>query len=284
MEFRHSIIRRQLWKNTHKMCGQTHRWECNMNLYEGIFVRKSVRKYKMKPIEESRIDGIMCFAESLPMLFQDIAVEYKIINNTQTNELFTGAFTVKAPYYIVLTSEKAPDYLINAGYLIQQISLYLTAKGLGSCYMGSVKPKKTNMEGLQFGYVIALAFGEGEHEVYRTADKAKRLPIDDIAVYKTDVSKNIKSMIQAGRLAPSSMNSQPWRFVVYDNRIHIFCKKNIFLSSVLNEIKLIDIGICLAHLMVAAEELWIDVKALRLDNISNITFKKNDYVISLKMY
>ena len=255
-----------------------------MNLYESIFVRKSVRNYKMKPIEQSRLDGIVNFAESLPMLFQENAVEYKVLDNTQANQLFTGVFAVKAPYYIILTAKDAPDYLINAGYLLEQISLYLTAKGLGSCYMGMVKPKKKVMEGLEFDYIITLAFGESEHEVYRPADKAKRLPLDDIAVYKTEVNRDIKTMIQAARLSPSGMNSQPWRFVVYDNRIHIFCKKNKFLTSVLNEIKLIDIGICLAHLLVTTEELWIDVKTIRLDNISNLYFKKNDYVISLKLF
>lgn len=255
-----------------------------MNLYEAIFVRKSIRKYKMSPIEQSRLESIISFAESLPMLFQETSVEYKILNNVEASQLFTGHFSVKAPYYLVLTSEKVNGHLINAGYLMQQISLYLTTKGLGSCYMGSVKPKKAVMQGLSQEYVITLAFGEGEHEVYRPSEKAKRLPLDDITVYKSEVSKNVKIMIQAARLSPSSMNSQPWRFVVYDNRIHIFCKKNMFLTGVLNEIRLIDIGICLAHLLVAAEELWIDVKPIRVDNISNLAFKKNDYVISIKMY
>ncbi len=255
-----------------------------MNLYEAIFVRKTVRKYKMNPIEQNRLDGILGFAQSLPMLFQEIAVEYKILNRTEASQFFSHTVSVKAPYYLVLTSENATGHLINAGYLMEQISLYLTAKGLGSCYVGSAKPKKSVMDGLDHEYVITLAFGEGENDVYRPADKAKRLPIGDIAVYKSEVNKNIETMIKAAHLSPSSMNSQPWRFVVYDNRIHIFCKKNVFLTSVLFEVKMIDIGICLAHLLVTAEELWIDVKALRLDNISNITFKKNDYVISLKMY
>lgn len=254
-----------------------------MNLYEAIFVRKTVRKFKMNPIEQGRLDGIVNFAKSLPMIFPDISAEYRILNHTEAKQFYSRTLSIKAPYYFVLFSDKAANYLINAGYLIQQISLYLTAKGLGSCYMGSMKPRKSCVDGMDKEYVISLAFGEGEHEVYRPADKAKRLPMEDIAVYKSEVSKNVKTIIQAGRLAPSGMNSQPWGFVVYDNRIHIFCKKNIFLSSVLSEMKLIDIGICLAHLLVTAEELWVDTKVIRMDNISNITFKKNDYVLTVKM-
>lgn len=254
-----------------------------MNLYEAIFVRKSIRKYKMDPLEQNKLDEIMTFAKSLPMLFEEIQVDYKIVSNTEANQLFNGAFVVKAPYYFILTSQHVPGYEINAGYLIHQVSLYMTSKGIGSCYIGSAKPKKAAIEGMQYDYVITLAFGQGEHEIYRSSEKAKRLPLEDIAVYKTEVNKNIKTLVQAARLAPSSMNSQPWRFVVYDNRIHIFSKKNVFLSGVFHEVKLIDIGICLAHFLVTAEELWIDVKPVKLDNISNISFKKNDYVISLKM-
>lgn len=255
-----------------------------MNLYEAIFVRKSVRKYKMKSIEQAMLDGIFRFANDLPMLFDDIHVEYKIIENVSTNHAVKGLFHVKAPYYLIIASEKSSGYLLNAGYIMQQISLYMTAKGLGSCFQGGVKPNKEIMEGLKYDYVLTLAFGESESEIYRPADKARRLPEEDVAIYKEDVNKNIKNVIKAGRLAPSSMNSQSWRFVIYKSRIHIFCKKNVFLSSVLRETKLIDIGICLANMLVTTEELWIDCKTVRLDNISNIAFKKNDYIISLKLY
>lgn len=300
-----------------------------MNLYEAIFVRRTVRKYKTEPLDQNLLNGIKNFAESTPMLFEGINVEYRFLEHSEMKKYFSGALTTKAPYYLVFYSEKIQGYQMNAGYLMQQVSLYLTAKGLGSCYLGMLKPRKTKsdstktenlklenpktdnskteeskmekskteksktdnskienskMETSKMEYVITLAFGKAVNEVYRSSDKAKRLPLEDIAIFKSEVNKNIKTMIQAARLAPSSMNSQPWRLVVYDNRIHIFCKKNIFLTGVLNEVKLIDIGICLAHLLITAEELWIDVKTIHLDNISSIAFKKNDYVISIKMF
>lgn len=272
-----------LYKDKHKACELIDEWESDMNLYEAIFVRKTVRKYKMNPLEQGRIDGIIHFAESLEMLFPDITVEYKLMNYSEAKQFFSHNFSIKAPHYLVLFSDNAPNHLINSGYLMQQVSLFLTSKGLGSCYMGSAKPKKSSLEGMDKNYVITLAFGEGEQDVYRSSDRAKRLPLEDIAVFKSEVNRNVKTIIQAARLAPSSMNSQPWGFVVYDNRIHVFCKKNIFLSSVLSEIKLIDIGISLAHLLVTAEELWVDTKTVHMDNISNISFKKNDYVLSIKM-
>jgi hypothetical protein len=235
----------------------------------------------MDSLDKVLLNNISNFAESIPMLFEGINVEYKLLEYKDTKHYFNGNITVKAPYYLSLYSDKTSGYQMNAGYLIQQIALYLTAKGLGSCYLGKLKAKKMVPQDSLKEHVITLAFGEGEHEIYRQSDRIKRLPLNDIAIIKSEIGKNVKTMVSAARLAPSSMNSQPWRLVVYDNRIHVFCKRNIFLQGVLSELKLIDIGICLAHLVVAAEELWLNVRVVKVENINNLSFKKNDYIISL---
>ena len=85
-------------------------------------------------------------------------------------------------------------------------------------------------------------------------------------------------LLDVARLAPSSMNSQPWRFLVYDNKIHIFCKKSsVGTSKRLTEI---NFGILYAHMMVAAEELWLDLDLIRLENISQKNFANSEYMLS----
>ena len=74
------------------------------------------------------------------------------------------------------------------------------------------------------------------------------------------------------------MNSQPWRFVVYDNRIHIFSVKKIYEKY--NRLDEINFGILFANMMTAAEELWLDVDLIRLDNISQKTFPNTEYILS----
>lgn len=259
-----------------------------MYLYESIFSRKSVRGYKIAPLEQSRLDEILRFAKGLPMLFPEIQVEFTILDNTKNkrngkNRYFDGVQLLKAPYYLILTSTKENGYFMNAGYLMQQISLYLTTKNLGSCFIGSLKLATEVELSKGMDYVIALAFGESKSNINRPAVKAKRLPEEDVVVYKEEVNESLKTMLKAARLAPSSMNNQPWRFVVYKNRIHVFCKKNLFTSRHISKMKLIDIGISLANLLVVAEEMWIDVSVLRLDNISNKSFKSNDYIITVKL-
>ena len=86
------------------------------------------------------------------------------------------------------------------------------------------------------------------------------------------------TILEAARLAPSSMNSQPWRFVVYDNRIHIFSKKHS--AEQLKKWDEVNFGIMFANLMVAAEEAWLDVDLIRLEDISQKNFPNNQYVLS----
>ena len=85
-------------------------------------------------------------------------------------------------------------------------------------------------------------------------------------------------VLEAARLAPSSYNGQPWRFVVYSNRIHIFSKK----ASVdrFKKWDELNFGIMFAHIMIVAEELWLDLDLIRLEDISQKTFSKNQYVLS----
>lgn len=254
-----------------------------MNLYEAIFARKSVKKYSMEKLEDTVFNNILSFAKSLTPLTPDLKVEYKIIEYNQVSQSVKNFSQIKAPYYLLFYSSKGKDYELNAGFLMEQITLYLTAKGLGSCYCMTLNPKKRLIEDVELVYMIGLAFGKSEGEIYRQNGKVKRLPLGDIAFIKEDISKNTKAILNAVRMSPSNMNSQPWRLVVYDNRIHIFCKRNIFLKSVLKDMKMIDIGICLAHLFIGAEEMWLNAKAVHIDNIDQQNFKKNDYVITVKM-
>ena len=44
---------------------------------------------------------------------------------------------------------------------------------------------------------------------------------------------------------------------------------------------MIDIGIALNHMMITAEELWVEAELKEIDNISNQSFKNNSYITSL---
>jgi nitroreductase len=252
-----------------------------MNMYETIFSRRSIHHFKKEKVEWEVIENILKFADNLSMLINGISVEFKLVSNIEKKQGFCGPMAVKAPYYICLSSEKKTDYLINAGYMMQQLNLYIASKGLATCFMNLASPGHGLKATMKYEYVCALAFGTTAKQLYRNSQNAKRLPEKETVVYKEEVSQNIRQIITAARLSPSACNTQPWRFVVYKNRIHIFTRKNLLPAKKFMSYNLIDIGIMMANLLVAAEELWVDYSITKSYSLINKPLQNNAYVYSI---
>lgn len=250
-----------------------------MNLYEAILVRKSVKNYYMDELEQSMLKNIMNFANHLSMLFEEQKVQYKMLNYANTDKKLLGVFSVKAPYYFLIASDSINTSQINQGYLMQQVSLYLTTKGLGSCLLGIKKIK--NIDGMAYESALVLAFGKSKESIYCDSRKGKHIEEKEFCIYKCEPDSNLKLLMKVVSLSPSSLTIQPWRFVLYDNRIHIFCKRDMFHAKLHQETKNIEMGTVLAHLLVTAEELWLQSSVKKLDNITNKDFRNNDYMLSV---
>ena len=167
---------------------------------------------------------------------------------------------------------------MNMGYMMEQMVLYMCSIGIGTCYMGSNRVKKSQqtLDGKKLVGIVAFGKSKGSH--VRKQSEAKRLSLEELSIFKEVPRQWMKQFLEAARLAPSSMNSQPWRFVVYDNRIHIFSKKHSL--EQLRKWDEVNFGIMFANMMVVAEELWLDVDLIRLEDISQKNFPNNQYVLS----
>ncbi|HHV10040.1 MAG TPA: hypothetical protein GXX75_07165 [Clostridiales bacterium] len=251
-----------------------------MNTFEAIFSKRSIRHFKHEKLEWELISDILEYANKLPMLIEGIAVEFKLVSNIEEKQGFYSPFNVKAPYYICISSEEKEDYLLNAGYLMQQLNLYLASKDLGSCF-SILSPGRNLKAAMKYKFVIALAFGKTSTALFRGSKEAKRFPESTVVVYKEEVTPDIRQVLNAARLAPSLNNTQPWRFVVYKNRIHVFAKKNPFIARVLDYNKAIDMGVMLANFLLAAEELWVDISLSKSETLKNKPLQKNDYVCTI---
>lgn len=249
-----------------------------MNLYEAIFSRKSVRSYEMKPVKPSFLEEIQEYFGQIEGLNPGIRTDISIIDNTKGQYKRIHLMGVKAPYYIAFYSEEKDKFLLNAGYIMEQLALFLCTKGMGTCFLGSAKPKLVNPHKGEMRFVIMMAFGYSKGPYTRKAVEAKRMELQDLCVYKEVPRQWMKQLLDAARLAPSSLNSQPWRFVVYDNRIHVFAKKHNM--SPLGRFEEFNFGIMFSHLMIVAEELWLDVDLIRPDDISHKNFPNSQYILS----
>lgn len=220
----------------------------DQQLYHTIYKRKSVRKYDMNPLPEAALNDVKAFAGSAAPLMGDIKFEFTYLSAGDVKNLLP----IKAPHYICLYSETTGNYLMNAGYLLQQIDLFLSHKGLGSCWLGMAKPNKQiplQQNGLEF--VIMLAFGATGESVHRAlpADFKRKLLHEMTSVRGND------ALVEAVRLAPSASNSQPW-FVSGTTESLIVSREKLSMlrGALYGKMNQIDLGIALLHLELALRQ------------------------------
>lgn len=228
----------------------------NEQLYETIFIRKSIRKYDMSSLPTETIAALQNFTRTVKPLDDSIKIEYSYLGTNDVKNLLP----IKAPHYICFYSEKKGNYLMNAGFILQQIDLYLSASGLGSCWLGMAKPSRQVPEmknGLEF--VIMVAFGNANEPVHRDNlsgfNRKSMSAISDIA--------DAEELLEPVRLAPSASNSQPWHFSGTTDQIIVSREKlNLLRAPIYGKMNQIDTGIALCHLWLTCELLG---KTLNLD-------------------
>ena len=103
-----------------------------VDLYPQIFKRKSIRDYYLEPLEEVVLQNVLEQVNNLEPLYDDIKVDLKIVSSDDVNPRMMK----KAPYYLAVFSENKEGYKTNIGFLLQQMDLFFSAHGLGSCWQG----------------------------------------------------------------------------------------------------------------------------------------------------
>ncbi len=250
-----------------------------MTPFEAIFNRKSIRHYRKEAVPDNILEKIQDFDGELLPMFPYVKTVTKVFREEEFShkELM---FQVRAPYYLAIYAQELEGCQENAGNMMQQIALYLHGRGVGSCFLGLLKPPKGAEcpEGMKF--IIMLAFGYPKEELNRDCSRADRLPLEKLCVFKQEPLKATSQLLEAARLAPSSMNSQPWKFVVYRNRIHIFVSEKRALKPV-GKWSSINMGIMMANILLTAEEYWIDVVMTRSENLAEKTIPHYSYTGSV---
>lgn len=212
-------------------------------LYRSIFRRKSVRRYDMTPLGSSVLDEVSGLINDLKALF-DIKTDISIV----PGDRIRGLFAIRAPHYLVFYSEAREGYLENSGFMLQQMDLALSSMGLGSCWVGLAKPPEEMFTKHGMEFVIAMAFGRPAGSPHRASiSEFSRKPLDRISNVHED------PVLEAARLAPSSVNSQPWYFVRSGSDIHVYCVRPGRLKALIySKLNRIDVGIACCHIWLAA--------------------------------
>ena len=212
-----------------------------LSLYEMIYKRKSCRSFTTEAVDAETLQKIGNFV--MKPLHPKINVRMDIVSREQVKCICPWT----TQQLIAVYSEEKDGWLENVGFMFQQMDLYLHSLGLGVCWLGlgRMDPKSApEVDGMTF--VIMLAFGHPKGDLYRFASKGfKRKTLAQIADFADE-------QLEPARLAPSSINSQPWYFTHQGDTIHVYCVRK-GLPGYMNRI---DVGIALAHLYVANRETF----------------------------
>ena len=208
---------------------------------QAIYQRRSVRAYSPQPLSRELLQQISEQIQILTPLYPAIKVKAKIVDREQVRTPFSWA----PPHMVAIYSEETEGDLENVGFLFQQLDLYLQSIGLGSCWIGMGRMTKEEAlpeeDGLRF--VILLAFGTPK-------DSDKRTGAADFKRHSlAEISDLVDPCLEPARLAPSSINSQPWYFVHENEQIHVYRTRPSRLKALI-ALNRIDVGIALAQLFV----------------------------------
>jgi len=214
-------------------------------LYETIFVRKSVRKFEPSPLASEAIAELSAFMKELVPMHDDITIEPRIVPGKDV----MSPFRPKPSNYILAFSEPKDGYLVNAGFMLQQVDLFLSVRDIGCCWQGIPQPTWTARKSSKLEFIIALAIGMPAEPIHRSsAEEFDRKPIEQI----TTISE-MDDIMEAVRLAPSATNNQPWFFTRDEaGLLHAYCVKvNPLKAIFFHKFNEISLGIAICHAWIA---------------------------------
>lgn len=222
----------------------------NNEYYKTIFKRKSFHLFRntsSEKISEAELEGIKKAFNSFERLYPEIRTAIRIVPSSVIN------LKRDSEYCILIYSAKEPNYLMNAGYIGEQLDLYLVKNNIGSLWYGIGKPDIAVYDGLDFVIMIAVRKISDESQYRKDMFKSKRKDLS--AIWTGDTM----GIAEVARYAPSACNSQPW-LVTNENgiltvtrykkqsRIGIMSPKTAFYFN------RIDIGIFLCILEICMAE------------------------------
>ncbi|MBQ9993201.1 MAG: hypothetical protein IJP17_00635 [Clostridia bacterium] len=232
-----------------------------MTRKEAIIARRAIRTYTEEPLKDNQLADLRQFIGTVKPLHSSIKTSISILSREDFVRNFKSILAPHAQHYLVIRSVKKDGYLENAGFIGEQIVLYLVEHEIGTCWIGCTAPKNAEEPGL-FPYVITICFGRPDNAPRRlNAEEAKRKLLHEIVMGKIS-NPSLLPLLEAGRLAPSAMNMQPVRYITESSNIFVYRKRPLFNISALERMQRIDVGVALANIYVAdgGERIFIREK------------------------
>ena len=254
-----------------------------LTVHELIARRYSCRTYLPEPIPDGARQRLADYMAAMttgpfgsPARFGLIAASPG--DRDALKRLGTYGFIKGATGFIVGAVARAPKDHEDYGYLLEQIILFATGLGLGTCWLGGTFTRSTFVRrfgGLRRGETMpaVVSIGRigdnGTERIRERKEGSRRLPGEELffdggfgVPLDTGAVGAYAEALEAVRMAPSATNKQPWRLVRDGAQWHFFLRRykhygrRTLLFTVLRiaDLQRVDLGIAMSHFGLVARE------------------------------
>lgn len=225
-----------------------------MNLFSGIKKRQTIVKFGMQPIDQGILDRVVNYVEhlSLPISAGRIHIE-------MMEELEKGSGSV--PYYMLLFTDGTEEDYFNAGYASGMASYFLRFQGISASVLRESPMRLRGAEYKGMRCTAALAFGHEpkSKETHRRAFGETETPCilrEQREEWEEEVLNFSKEHFSAGLSSVQVIRQEKW--------IHFMRKP----SGRKNSLSVMfEAGAAVAGIMASAEELWIDLALVNVQEL-----------------
>jgi nitroreductase len=234
-----------------------------MSIIETIQQRRSVRTYSGEALSKEHVELIEKYISGLQAPFGAkvrIQLVHVVSGEAKPVKLGTYGWISGAKDYLALIyKEEGALAETGAAFLFEQLILYCTELGLGTCWLGGSFSRKdfkqqiTLKSGEKLKIVSPVGYPIDRKRFFETyivrAEKnhCTRKPFETNFFYRdfstplTEEHADVYALpLEMVRLAPSANNKQPWRIVFDGEILHFYRTFSFGFSS-------IDVGIALCH-------------------------------------
>ena len=218
--------------------------------YDAIFRRKSFHLFRGVGDDRITEDELSAIGEAwgrFVPLCPEIKTAIRIVPARRVN------FKHDAEYCVLIYSEKKENYLMNAGYVGEQLDLWLVAHHIGSLWYGIGKPDEPTFDGLDYVIMFAIHKVNDDGKYRKDMFAAQRKPLTEVW------SGDDPGELAVARFAPSACNSQPWFVESRDGTLTVSRYKKPGKIGIMSEtaalyFNRIDVGIYLCFLEICMQK------------------------------
>ncbi|MFZ7120676.1 MAG: nitroreductase family protein [Eubacteriaceae bacterium] len=265
-----------------------------MNYRKLITNTKSTRDFHEKKIPESIIREVLEYSNNVESLIpqQSISINYISDGEEAYNKLQGIAgyhgIMIKAPQYLLFLSDNLENHQINVGYFVEDIILKLSEKEVDTCWINIpedgeiVKLALGITDNMEAAALVAIGYDKNEIKVVNQVSVGDNYSKSDLKIVENNISTrlnveeilyldkwgnniSIDKLIDLGLhdifhyavMAPSTLNRQPWRFILRDKLLIIAIRND---ENINNELDLLDSGIIMLFIQIMMKESNIQGK------------------------